>query len=81
MTDYADAGDIVEAADNAFALVDTVAEPWLYRLASQAVLDTDDTSEQFVQNRPRADKPELMLHDRTEPTAWLRSDDFVAVRR
>jgi len=34
-----DSGDVVDAADRAFALVEAVDEAWLYRYASQSVHD------------------------------------------
>jgi len=74
-----DTADVVDAADNAFALVESIDEPWLYRLVAQSVLDVDDTTAQSVMCRPGADS-ELLVYDRAEPAAWIQGD-FQAVSR
>jgi hypothetical protein len=79
MTDDVDAGDIVEAADRAFNVVEAVDEAWLYRLAAQAMLDAEATATQSVLHQP--DGPMLFVQDPTEASAWLQSDAFVAVSR
>jgi len=74
-----DSGDVVDAADRAFALVEAVDEAWLYRYASQSVLEATDTTDQSVMCRPGADA-ELLVYDRVEPEAWIQGE-FQAVRR
>jgi len=74
-----DTDDVVDAADRAFALVEAVDEAWLYRYASQSVLEADDTTAQSVMCKPGADA-ELLVYDCTEPAAWMQGD-FMAVGR
>jgi len=73
-----DTGDVVDAADAAFAVVEAVDEAWLYRYASQSVLEADTTA-QSVMCRPGADS-ELLVYDRAEPAAWIQGE-FQAVSR
>ena len=74
-----DSADVVDAADRAFALVEAVDEAWLYRYASQSVLEAGDTTAQSVMCRPGADA-ELLVYDRATPEAWIQGE-FQAVGR
>lgn len=71
--------DVVDAADRAFALVEAVDEAWLYRYASQSMLDAENTCQQSVMF-PGTPAAELFVNDPAEPGAWIQGE-FQAVGR
>jgi hypothetical protein len=73
-----DASDVFSAAGQAFALVEIVDEPWLYRYAAHSLLDENTTS-QSVLCQPGED-PALLVYDKAEPAAWVQGE-FQAVGR
>lgn len=69
---------IRRAAASAFALVDAVGDPWLYRAAADS---TDEPSVPLAESRlEQPDGAELLIYSRERPDEYIVCDEFEAPR-